>query len=179
VVSISNVVILNLIMLAVVLESDLGRRRVTLFRVARPLVGAAAIVPFFLGNVATEGWGLVLELAGIALGAGLGLLAGALLPVSLDPATRRVHSRGGVAYALLWVVITGGRMFFSYGAQHIFAHPLGVFLATRHISGDALADAFLFLSLAMYLVRTGSLLIRCQAIQRYLPAEHGVTGSRA
>jgi hypothetical protein len=170
-VSTSSILILNLLMLAVVCESDLGRRRITLFRVARPVLGVTAIAPFFLSGAATHGWGLALEVVGIALGLGLGLLAGALLPVHYDPADGRAYSRGGLAYALFWVVITGGRVFFSYGAQHLFAHPFGAFLATRHVSPGALGDAFIFLFLAMYLTRSGSLLIRARTSRPDTPAD--------
>ncbi|HWG14306.1 MAG TPA: hypothetical protein VG268_13625 [Streptosporangiaceae bacterium] len=167
----TNILIFNLILLAVVLETDLGRRKITLFRVARPFVTAAIIVPFFFSAVALSGWGLGLELAGLAAGIGLGLVAAALLPVHWDPQDRRAYSRGGLGYALLWVVIAAGRILFSYGSQHLFSRDLGQFLMTSHISPGALADAFIFLSLAMYLTRSGVLWAKVRTLRRKVAAD--------
>ena len=162
----TSILLINLILLGVVLETDLGRRKVTVFRVARPIVTASTIVPFFLAGASTTTWGLALEAVGTALGAGLGLLAGALLPVYRDPASGRIRSHGGLGYALLWIAVTGARLLFAYGAQHWFPHALGTFLANHQISSDALGDAFIFFSLAMFLARTGSLLAHSYSCHR-------------
>lgn len=162
----TNILIFNLILLAIVLETDLGRRKITIFRVARPFVTAAIIVPFFFSGGALSGWGLALEAAGIVVGLGLGLIAAALLKVEYDPSAKRAYSRAGFGYALLWLVITGGRILFSYGAQHLFARSLGEFLFTYHISPGALGDAFIFLSLAMYLTRSGVLWTKVRSARK-------------
>jgi hypothetical protein len=39
-----SVWIINLVVLGVVLETDLGRRRITWFRLARPLLAAGAVI---------------------------------------------------------------------------------------------------------------------------------------
>ena len=76
-----SVWIINLAVLGVVLESDLGTRRVTRFRVLRPLITSAAIVPFFLGGGASGGYGLAVEIAAAVAGVALGLVCTAFRPV--------------------------------------------------------------------------------------------------
>jgi hypothetical protein len=158
--SASSFLIFNLLLLAVVLESDLGRRKISLFRVIRPLVGAAVVAPFFIAAPATSWWGLTLELGGAAAGLCLGLAAAALLPVRWDPPSRRACSYGGAGYAALWVTLSVARYGFAYSAQHFFPRPLGEFLAIHYLAPSVIADALIFLFLAMYLTRTASLILR-------------------
>jgi hypothetical protein len=159
-VSTDTFLIFNLILLAVVLESDLGRRKISVFRVARPLIGATAIAPFFITAPATTGWGLGLQLVGVGLGLALGLVALALLPVSWDSLRDRAYSRGGLGYALLWIAISAARYLFSYGATHWFGRQLETFLTSNQVDHGALADALIFLFLTMYLTRTLGLVLR-------------------
>jgi hypothetical protein len=55
----TQALIINAVVLAVVLESDLGaHHKITRFRIARPLVTALLIVPFFVKGIAMSGTGL-------------------------------------------------------------------------------------------------------------------------
>ncbi|MCX5264984.1 hypothetical protein [Streptomyces sp. NBC_00199] len=80
----ANIVIMQLAILAVVLESDLGRRKIGWLRVGRPVVGVAVIVPFFFTSLPTGGNDLLLQGAGALAGAALGLFSVCPLLVSVD-----------------------------------------------------------------------------------------------
>jgi hypothetical protein len=152
--------ILNLAILAVVLESDLGRRRIGPFRLLRPVLTAGVIVPFFLDGIVVSGNGALLEIAGAAAGIAIGLGAAALMRVEYDPASRRSYSRAGLVYALLWMSVAAGRLFFAYGSQHLFGPQLGRFMHTHLISVEALTAALIVMAVAMVLTRTAALWVR-------------------
>jgi hypothetical protein len=71
----TDVLIVNIAVLFAVLEADLGRRKITSFRILRPLLLAAGIIPLFIVHPATAGNGEILEIALAGLGALLGVVA--------------------------------------------------------------------------------------------------------
>ena len=77
--STTSIWIINLVVLAAVLEADLGHRKITRFRLIRPLAIAAIIAAFWISGVATSGTGLWVEAAGIGTGILLGIAAAALM----------------------------------------------------------------------------------------------------
>ncbi|WKX14220.1 hypothetical protein [Streptomyces sp. NL15-2K] len=152
--------IANGTILIVILATDIGRRRVTVTRIVRSVVVVAVVVAIFVDSVPTRGDNdLSLQLVGVGTGAICGLAAGALLPAHSYPASGRLYTVGGIGYALVWIVVSGGRVVFVYGAEHWFTADLTKFSIDYGISGqDTYANAFVFMSLAMLLTRTTVLL---------------------
>ena len=162
----ASVLIPNLVILGVVLLSDCGLRKVTTARLVRPFITAALIVPFFFKGVATSGNGLLLEVAGIAAGLALGVLAASLMRVFADSATGRPMTRAGLPYAGFWILVVAARIYFTYGAQHVFGQQLGSWLYTNHVTVNALTAALIFFSVAMLIGRTGAVAARVRQLGR-------------
>jgi hypothetical protein len=163
--------------LAVVILSDYGVRKVSTARLVRPFITAIVIVPFFFKGAATSGNGLLLEAAGLLGGIALGVLAASLMRVFADPATGRAATRGGISYCLFWVVIVAARLYFAYGAQHVFSRQLGEWLFTSHITVDALTASIILFSVAMLLGRTGALALRARQLGNREPATAAPLGA--
>ncbi|MFI1097406.1 hypothetical protein [Streptomyces sp. NPDC020917] len=153
--SLDQAMLINAAVLFAVLEADLGpHRKVSAFRVLRPVLLAGAIVPLYLKNVATHGTGLGLELVACLAGVLCGLGAAALLRVYRSPRTGRPVTAAGAGYAALWVVVIGARAAFSYGSVHWFGPQLGHWMMRNSVTADALTDALIVMALAMTLTRT-------------------------
>lgn len=162
----ANVWILNLVVLGVVLEADLGRRKIGRFRVLRPLLTAILICPLFLDSVPTNSHNVALQAVGIGVGVLLGLAAHLFISVGYGPVKSRrgtgdgAISRAGLGYAAFWAVIYGGRLLFIYGTLHWFSAPLGQFMAAHQLSAAGLTDALIFMAVAMALARSALLGVR-------------------
>lgn len=169
---------LNLIVFAVAVHSDLGRRKVGPFRVLRPLVTAVVIVPFFLKGLFFSGNALNLELTGTAIGILLGLLATSPMRFQYDAEESRVFTRAGVIYAAAWGVVTAGKICFSYGAQHWFPRQLGKWMYQNSLTPHSLTAAIICLNIAMMLARVGYIFLRARRTARAAGSATGILRAR-
>lgn len=168
----ASVWILNLVVLGVLLEADLGRRKISLIRVLRPLITAAAVVAIYLTSVPTTGNNLTLMAVGAGAGILLGLAAHLFMSVGYGPVKSRkgvrdrAVSRAGFGYAAFWAVIFAGRLLFIYGSEHWFSSSVGRFLVTHQLTASGLTDALIFMAITMALARSALLGIRGRAVAR-------------
>lgn len=145
--------LLNLAILAITLESDLGRRRIRAFRVLRPALGAAIAVPFFLHGLDTSTWGLLLEVAALAIGIAMGLAACAPMRFVWDHSEGQPRTFAGWAYAFAWVGLSGAKTAATYAVTTWFPTDTGRFMAAHALTPDSIRAAFIFLALGSPLVR--------------------------
>ncbi|WP_042401424.1 hypothetical protein [Streptacidiphilus carbonis] len=161
----TQAMIINAAVLVAVLHSDLGaERKIGTFRILRPLLISAAVIPLFIDRPVTRGTGLALELAGVAAGLLAGLAAIALMGVHRSPETGRPVSRAGTPYAMLWIVVIGARAAFSWGSSHWFSAQLTSWCIAHQVTAAAITDGLIFMAVAMLLTRTIGLGARAAAL---------------
>jgi len=85
------------------------------------------------------------------------------MPVSRDPESGALVSRAGAAYAAIWVAVVGARLFFAYGANHLFTAQLVSWGEANKITLSALTAALIFFSVALLIGRTVLLAVRARA----------------
>jgi len=161
----TEAMIVNGVVLATVLATDLGpARTIGRMRLLRPVIAAAVIIPLFIQNPVTHGTGLTVEIAGTVAGLLVGLAAAAFMSVYRSPQTGRPVSRAGAPYAILWVIVVGARAAFSYGSAHWFTHSLVSWAIANQVSEAAITDGLIFMAVAMVLVRTLGLGVRASRL---------------
>ena len=167
----TEAMIVNGVVLATVLASDLGQaRKIGPARLLRPVVAAAVIIPIFIDSPVTHGNGLIVELAGVAAGVLGGLAAAALTRVYRSPTTGKPVSQAGWPYAIFWTVIVAARAAFSWGAAHWFTSSIVSWAITNQVSEAAITDGLIFMAIAMVLVRTAGLGVLARRLPGLTPA---------
>jgi hypothetical protein len=167
----TEAMIVNGVVLATVLASDLGpARKIGRIRLLRPVIAAAVIIPLFIDHPVTSGHGLAVEIAGIAAGVLGGLAAAALMRVYRSPSTGKPVSSAGWGYGIFWTVIVAARAAFSYGSAHWFTGSLESWAIANQVSQAAIVDGLIFMAVAMVIIRTIGLAARANRLPGTVPA---------
>ncbi|TWS23625.1 DUF1453 domain-containing protein [Tsukamurella sputi] len=165
----TDALIVAAIFLTLVLTTQLGTRRHTVFLAVMPFVTSAVMGYLVLGSghhQYASGDGTLVA-AGIAFGAACGLALNAVMAVERDPRRgRHLVTRAGVPYLGIWLVVLLGRCAFIAALEHSqsFAIRFGGFLERIHGSADGVAAFFLLAALAMSLTREITILVRGRRI---------------
>ena len=172
----TEAMIVNGVVLATVLASDLGpARKIGRMRLLRPVIAAAVIIPLFVRSPATHGNSLAVEIAGIAAGILGGLAAAALMRVYRSPLTGKPASSAGWPYAAFWTLVIGARAAFSYGAAHWFTGSIVAWAIANQVSEAAITDGLIFMAIVMVIVRTAGLAVRASRLPAPALAPAGQT----
>ncbi|MFF3013730.1 hypothetical protein [Streptomyces sp. NPDC057939] len=148
------------VILIIILSTDLGTRQITNMRLLRSIIAIAVVIALFVRTLPLGGNDPWLQLAGIGAGVLCGLIAATLLPAHRS-SDGHVYTRGGIAYAIVWTLMSASRVLFAYGSEHWFAQDVIVFSIENKLSGqDVYSNAFVFMALAMVLTRTAVLLVK-------------------
>ena len=167
--------ILNLTLLGWVLARNLGTRPVSRGTFLVPLAVVAVAAAVFLRDVPTLGHDGELELIGAGTGLVLGLVSALLTRVHVEAG--RLVVTAGAAFAVLWVVVIGGRVAFAEWATHSGARTIGTFSVRHQITGaDAWTTAFVLMALAMV---AGRLLVTGAQVARRTAAPATPAGGLA
>lgn len=146
--------LLNLALLVAIVFSQLGRRVVTRRRFTIPLLIVAIAGLEYLRGAPTVAGDLRFYIIGAAVGALFALVASLFVRVERDP-SGQIVARTGVAYALVWLVVIGGRVAFAEAATHTtFGNTVASFSRAESISGSGAWRAmFVLMALTMVVTR--------------------------
>ena len=157
--------ILSFGILAVML-SQLGEHTATRRRLMLPLIIVAIN---FLPGTPTVGNDVAFEASGVAIGIVLGGLAGLAVRVRANGAGQ-VTLTAGWAYAVIWILVLGGRMVFALWAGGPGSHAVAAFSMSHAITGAAWTSFFVLMALAMIATRTALILLAKQRLS--VPAQY-------
>lgn len=151
--------ILSIALLAWALVRNLGTRELTRGTFVLPLVIVVAAASYFLFPLPTTGNDLDLVVAFGLIGVLFGLAASAV--TRLHDRDGQLVATAGAGFAMLWLLMIGGRIAFAEWATGTGARTVGMFSRDHDITGaDAWTAAFVVMALSMVLARTVALALR-------------------
>jgi len=144
--------VINAILVLMVLR-QVREHQLDLRALAVPVLAVAAAAVFFLHSVPGGGSDIVLELAGVLAGAGMGAVGGLATRLRTG-ADGRPLGRAGALAAGMWIGGVGARMAFAFAATHGAGPAIGRFSVAHQITGsDAWVAALVMMALADVLTR--------------------------
>jgi hypothetical protein len=147
-------IVINLVLLTAVVFTQLGRRVVTRRRFTIPLIIVAVAALEYLRGAPIAGDDVRFYIVGAVAGALFALIASLFVRVEREP-TGEIVARTGAAYAVVWLIVIGGRIIFAEAATHTsFGHTVASFSRSESITGSGAWRAmFVLMALAMVLTR--------------------------
>ena len=138
-----------------IVATQLGRHTINLQRFLLPLVAVVVVAFTYLKGVPTVGGDLSFEIVFTLIGVACGLLAASLVRVERDTQTGKLVMQAGIAYAVVWFAVFGGRLAFGWAASNVWQSAVARFSFDHAITGAAAwTAAFVLMAIAMVAART-------------------------
>lgn len=151
----SQAILTSSAILAYVLITQYGRRALSWRAWLPAIIGIPIAASIYLSRAPTHRYDIYLYLVTAAAGCGFGVLAAATTGVEQDPVVGRLYTRSGPAFAAAWAIATGTRVALIWALQDApwFAHTMGPFIRDHQIGRNAIAAAFVLMTVIMYGLR--------------------------
>lgn len=144
-----------------IVATQIGRHTLSPRRFLTPLIAVVAVAFVYLKGVPTMGGDLSFEIVCALAGLAFGLLAACFVRVERDARSGQIVTQAGVAYAVVWLAVFGGRLAFGWAASGVWRGAVGQFSMTHEITGAAAwTAAFVLMAIAMVAARTVALAAR-------------------
>lgn len=146
---------------AIILLTQFGRRRVNPIRMALPFIILAFVGFKYLKTIPMSGNNFPVLLISAALGIVFGLLLLTSMRVGRDE-NGKFFTQSGILYLIIWLIAFGIRIGFIEVAEH-YPQQFYQFMTTHHLSISVIGPAFIFMTIAMFLVRIIGVLLRMRS----------------
>ncbi|MGL4761091.1 MAG: hypothetical protein ACRCWG_06480 [Sarcina sp.] len=144
--------ILILVLLGVVIFRQLGERRFTL----KSLIIQACTLSYFtyeyVSDVPTGGVNTQILVGATAVGIILGVFM--LIATKRYRKDGKNYVKSGIPYLILWIIGLGSKVVLAEYITKWNVRGSDIFIMQHHINPNVIAPAFMFLTIAMILVRT-------------------------
>ena len=160
--------VISAAILVYILVTQYGRRRLSWPRLLPAIAGIPVATVVYLAKAPGHAYDVYLYLVAAAVGGAFGALATVTTRLERDPATGRLYTRSGLAYAATWAVALGTRVALVWALQDWtwFQHAAGPFLRDHQIGRDAIAAAFVLMAVTMYGLRYAAIAVQARRLPR-------------
>lgn len=170
----SDALIFSGIFLALVLATQVGRRRHNVLLAVAPFVSCAVIGTLVIvtGSHTYTSGDILAGVLGSAVGISVGVALTAAMAVYRRTDTGKLYTRAGWGYLAIWLAVLCTRVAFIWLLQNVpsFGRVTADFLVRNDLTSDGVALFFLLMALAMVLTREVGVLVRAARIGRAAPS---------